>query len=283
MSYLNPPYEDNFKELCASMPLFYLDVFEMRAILRAQGGLLDGFCDAIERVVNNNFIDTADAETITELEKFLHISLERSRTLEERRRLVKAFFVGFGKVSASMLAAMIQSYTNAPVDIYFEPSDEERNNTLFIDMERGDSETLYMSDIILLLSKKLPAHINWRAAIIYKISVVTAARWRHYIIEYPFAGTMPDTSTLGSAFSIASVTKPSRTYYKRDYWRAGTDELAGTLPETATLGNTHAIASVTRPQQTHYKSDNRQAGLDEEAGVLPDTSTLAALVHMAYR
>ena len=62
---------------------------------------------------------------------------------------------------------MIKSYTGASVDIKFEPFDEEGNNMLYIHFQRGDEPTLYMGDINLLLSKKIPAHIQYQAAVTY--------------------------------------------------------------------------------------------------------------------
>ena len=162
MKFYDKYYENNFEELITYYPRFYRDVFEMVEILKAHGGIADELEANIEQTYLNSFIDYADEDTIEQLEKFLNIGLNKSRTLEERRRLVKSYFVGFGKVSASMLAEMIQSYTGASVDIKFEPFDEEGNNMLYIHFQRGDEPTLYMGDINLLLSKKIPAHIQYQ-------------------------------------------------------------------------------------------------------------------------
>lgn len=125
----------------------------------------------IEQTYLNCFIEYADEETIKKLEDFLDIRLNKSRTLEERRRLVKSYFIGFGKVSATMLKEMIQSYTGAEVECKFEPFDEAGNNMLYLNFQRGKEPTLYMSDINLLLSKKIPAHIKWRAAVTYRFPI----------------------------------------------------------------------------------------------------------------
>lgn len=135
MKFYDKYYENNFEELITYYPRFYRDVFEMVEILKAHGGIADELEANIEQTYLNSFIDYADEDTIEQLEKFLNIGLNKSRTLEERRRLVKSYFVGFGKVSASMLAEMIKSYTGASVDIKFEPFDEEAT-TCFISISR---------------------------------------------------------------------------------------------------------------------------------------------------
>ena len=143
MKFYDKYYENNFEELITYYPRFYRDVFEMVEILKAHGGIADELEANIEQTYLNSFIDYADEDTIEQLEKFLNIGLNKSRTLEERRRLVKSYFVGFGKVSASMLAEMIKRYTGASVDIKFEPFDEEGNNMLYPFPERRRADAVH--------------------------------------------------------------------------------------------------------------------------------------------
>ena len=150
-----------YEELLRYYPRFYRDVYEMVEILKAQGALADKLESGVEQIVANSFIDTADAATISRLEKFIGIKLQKVGTLEERRRIVKSYFVGAGKASASMLKEMIHAYTNADVDIRFEPADEAGNNKLYIDFDRGSEKDVYVHDIQTLVSAKIPAHINY--------------------------------------------------------------------------------------------------------------------------
>lgn len=138
-------------------PRFYRDVFEMVEILKAHGRILDGVEGDIEQAYLNGFIDHADESTIEKLERFLDIGLNRSHTLEERRRLVKSYFVGFGKISASLIRKMVGVYTDSPVDCRFEPFDEEKNNALYVRVYQDD----HIDEIITMISRKIPAHINF--------------------------------------------------------------------------------------------------------------------------
>lgn len=163
-------YGSNYEELITYYPRFYREVFEMVEILKAHGRIADELEDNIEQTFLNCFIDYADEPTITKFERFLKISLNKSRTLEDRRQLVKSFFVGFGKVSAKMLKEMIYTYTNSYSNIIFEPSDEFNNNTLYvyIYLNRG-AKDIYKSDIKQMLSKKIPAHVNFETIFQYSV------------------------------------------------------------------------------------------------------------------
>lgn len=116
MRFYEKQFENNFEELITYYPRFYRDVYEMVEILKANGRVFDRMEGDIEQTYLNCFIKYADEETIKKLEDFLDIRLNKSRTLEERRRLVMSYFIGFGKVSATMLKEMIQSYTGAEVE-----------------------------------------------------------------------------------------------------------------------------------------------------------------------
>ncbi|MBQ9346616.1 MAG: DUF2313 domain-containing protein [Oscillibacter sp.] len=154
-------YPGNYEELITYYPKFYRDVLEMRAILEAHGAVLDELEDNIERVFLNNFIDTADEKAIHALEQFLGILASPAQPLELRRRLVKSYFVGFGKVSASTLEEMISNYTNGPVFSRLEKG-YDINHILYLDFGRGDLTVVDVSILQTLIQKKIPAHIACR-------------------------------------------------------------------------------------------------------------------------
>lgn len=276
MKFYDKYYANNFEELITYYPRFYRDVFEMVEILKAHGRIADEMEANIEQTYLNCFIDYADEETIEQLEKFLSIGLNKSRTLEERRRLVKSYFVGFGKVSASMLEEMIQSYTGASVDIKFEPFDEEGNNMLYIHFQRGDEPTLYMSDINLLLSKKIPAHIQYQAAVTYHFPVGVGIRRRHYRYGYDLCGTKPDIAMLGALFKRATVTEARRNSHGTEYMQPSEhDTLTGIKPDIATIASLQAVESVVEARAKKYTHEYRNASDgQQEAGKLPQETAI---------
>lgn len=130
--FYNRQFASNYEELISYYPRYYREVWEMVAILKANGRLLDDAQDAIENIYKNGFIDSMDEAAIAELERFLYIRARSRRTLEERRRLIKSYIIGFGKISATLLSDMLQAYTGSPSIIKLEPFDDQRNNKLYI-------------------------------------------------------------------------------------------------------------------------------------------------------
>lgn len=278
MRLYNKYYASGYDELITYYPKYYREVYEMVEILKANGRLLDNLEENIEKVYLNCFIDYADEETITILEKFLDIGLNRSRKLEERRRLVKSFFVGFGKVSASMLEEMIKSYTGAGVSSRFEPCDDKGNNMLYLNFERGEETTLYMSDINLLLGKKIPAHIAWQAAITYPFPIGVGIKRTHYRYGYDLTGTKPEIAMLGTVVNRAAVTQARSSRGKITHRQAAeADELTGTLPDIALLGSLVAVRGVVEAEAgisiAEYKTAAETA---QEAGQWPDITAIGS-------
>lgn len=256
MKFYEKYFGSNYEELITYYPRFYREVFEMVEILKAHGRIADEIEDNIEQTYLNAFIDYADEATITKLEKFLMIGLNKSRTLEERRRLVKSYFVGFGKVSASMLEEMIQSYTGASAESRFEPFDDEKNNMLYINFQRGNEPTLYVSDINLLLGKKIPAHIQWQAAVTYRFPIGVGMRRSCFKHGYDLCGTKPDIAAIGSLVAVSGVVGAGREIYTSGYKTASEEaEKAGEWPSAATLGSTNEIDAVAGAKATNYGVD----------------------------
>ena len=190
LSFYEKAFANNYEELITYYPAFYQQVYEMQEILKAQGKLADGVEAGIERAYLNNFIDYADAETIGNLETFLRLEHNRTKELEMRRRIVKAHFIGNGKMSATLIKSMLQAYTEAEVDIelkaYNADSGEGRylyldgqtlfdgsrllddagtktyngqTQALYITLFRDGTTKVFTSDILELLKDKLPGHL----------------------------------------------------------------------------------------------------------------------------
>lgn len=258
MKFYEKYFKNNYEELITYYPRFYREVYEMVEILKAEGRIADTLEDNIEQTYLNCFIDYADEETITKLENFLKIGLNKSRSLEERRRLVKSYFVGFGKVSASMLAEMITSYTGADVEARFEPEDEEGNNVLYINFQRGSEPTLYMSDINLLLSKKIPAHIKWQAAVTYRFPIGAGVRRTHHSHDYEFCGTKPYPVLIASISGAETVTEAIAQNVTATYpasRQSGVEAEAGTTPGIGTLAHIDVIDTVSGASATECSVD----------------------------
>lgn len=167
MKFYDKYFANNYEELITYYPRFYRDVFEMVEILKAHGRIADGLEKNIEQVYFNCFIDYADENTISKFETFLSIERDRNSSLNERRRLIKSYISGFGKISATRIKEMLYPFTETECDVTFLPADEERNNLLNITVPRGATENVPFLKIIDLLSKRLPAHIWFNLGFVY--------------------------------------------------------------------------------------------------------------------
>lgn len=134
--------------------------------------------EGIETVYFNLFLDTVTDPALKELEAFLHID-SSNKTLEERRRAVKPYFSGFGKVSAALIESIISSYTNASVTSELKICDEKRNQGYFIEMMRGTGQ-LNLKEIQTFVRRKLPAHLALFLKVVLKLDAGAKLQVRSY-------------------------------------------------------------------------------------------------------
>ena len=159
MSYLNPepyissPYENRFKELCASMPLFYLDVYEMREILKAQGKLADGMFEETERVIRNNFILLADEGTVSKWEAMLEVTYEQRMTLDQRKNVLIGLICGYDHIGEPEIREIISLYTDFDVAISF------YRGSINITIDGIGCISGY-TNLIETLRKRIPTHLR---------------------------------------------------------------------------------------------------------------------------
>lgn len=168
MKFYGNQFGSSYEELISYYPRYYRDVSEMVAILNAQGKLMDNAKVQIEQNYLNNFIKYMDEAAITDLENFLQIHNDGTKTLDERKKIIKPYFAGFGRISSSSIKEMISAYTDATVDIRLEPFDEAKNNMLYIDLTCGQSTIVPIKNILDLLSKKIPAHLAFYLYLFYE-------------------------------------------------------------------------------------------------------------------
>ena len=201
----NYQWDSNYDELITFYPKYYYDVLEMKAILQAEGYALDEFMENTERVFNDCFIDTMDENCVSQLEDWLNIHLYKQRTLEERKRLLKTFFVGHGRLDAELIKQTVSAYTGTDVEVYLLPINrtpgsveyEAGDNRLYINYSRGTEETFYVNDVDTLLSRLIPPHLDYQSALTYRFAVCVAPRKKKYLKNFDFCGTIPEIATLG--------------------------------------------------------------------------------------
>lgn len=146
--------ESNYAELKTFYPNWYGDFLEADVMWKALGKQLDAVQRGIIRVVDNNFIYTADAETLTQIEMFLHIPRDETRTLNDRRRMIASFFIGGGHIGAREITAIVSQFTNGRIAVALV------GGTIEISVEMDPSDKLNLADCIYVLRTRIPAHLG---------------------------------------------------------------------------------------------------------------------------
>lgn len=146
-------YPSTYEEIKTWYPVWYRDVFEMDALWRVWGARLDEIQAGIIQAVDNNFIDYADAETLTKWEEFFNITYDGPRTIAERRNLLKALLLGSGHVGQQEIKEIISVFTDGEIEVALD------GGTIRITVTRdfGDSFNLY--DCHYILDNRIPAHL----------------------------------------------------------------------------------------------------------------------------
>lgn len=179
---------NGFEELLSMYPSYYSKVYEMLEILKANGRLSDQLKTDIQQIFFNQFINEADSNTISDFEKILNLNAS-SKSLDERRRIVKACLTSSGKLSSSMISDIIRAYTGAEATITFEQEAYMADfDTLTINAERGTGTVINVSEVIKLISNKIPAHIFYNLIWNYEFSLTVETIFEVYNSDVPKCG-----------------------------------------------------------------------------------------------
>lgn len=147
-------FPSNYEEIKTFYPVWYFDVLEMDAIWRAVATQLDQIQESVEDLVSNGFIETADEPTIASLETFLRIDIDPTKALTDRRRLVSTFFSGNSHIGAKEIKETVATFTQGNTEVTFE------NSEIRITVTRDLSERISLLDCLLVLKRRIPAHLG---------------------------------------------------------------------------------------------------------------------------
>lgn len=166
-------------------PKWYLDIYEMREIIQIEALLAENLQKAIELILDNHFIDTIDENKASELERYLGITGTSNRPIDERRKIIKTYFLGRGKLSMSQIIAIVEALTNGVCRGSFSIGDAYSNNTIKLSITDCDVKNMLI-DVIDTLKQRVPAHL-W-VDISYRPKSITVKRkhgaYSHTSINY---------------------------------------------------------------------------------------------------
>lgn len=268
-------YPSVYEEIKTWYPVWYRDVLEMDAIWRVWGGQLDEIQAGIIQAIDNNFINHCDIQTLGKFEEFLGIQYDGARTVDERRRAIRAYFIGGNHIGKKEIQELISIFTDgAASELEFAPSKETGKNRLTIYVDRKPGPQIRYGDIFAALGRKIPAHLVFELMLKYTIPIGAAARRAHYLFNYEMTGVKPETATLGTINGISAIASAVLSNTHFDFMQAGDEILTGTKPKTAVLGAFNNTVFGVEVQKDTLPFDFAQASENEQAGKKPDDTTL---------
>lgn len=145
-----------YEEIKRFYPPWYADIKEMDAIWKVQGLELDAIRTALESIISNSYIATADEATIAGLEKFLGITPGAAQSLEERRQIIASSFKGAGShIGAPEIREIMERFTEeGTITIGF------ANGVINVTVEKPHNSVCNYLSGYTVLSNSIPAHLR---------------------------------------------------------------------------------------------------------------------------
>lgn len=150
----------NYYEIVSYGPKWLTEYREMDANYRYAGWTLDLMAYWLDQIIYNVFPLYADEYTITRFEKFLGIEYDPEATLDDRRRIVAAFYYfGLGKLSRTAIINLIKAYTGCDSDVTYD------GMAFFIHIDGQEKPVLVDVKLLNMISRRMPAHLGYSVQI----------------------------------------------------------------------------------------------------------------------
>lgn len=261
-----------YEEVFSYGPYFFKDIKDLDASLKFAGLTLDIMAEKLELLMKDQFIVSADKETIYRYEEWLGLEHDSNKSLVDRRKKVKLLWNGGEKLNGELIKNLVKSYTGCDEDPIV-----IMTTKLTIKSQITGNNLVYMDDLLEQLEKMKPAHILIEMLLDIAVPIKIGKSVKHYVYDYPVAGITPDISTLGD--NNVGVISANSVINSTVYEHKQTSESikAGTLPEQATIGiSVDSITSVGESVESNLydfkaTSENLAAGTSNEIGTLGES------------
>lgn len=220
-----------YEELLSYGPLFYKELLEMDTNYRFAGATLDVGAEGLEKLMQDQFIDTADEETISRWEKWLNITADSESDLDYRKKKVKLFWNGGDKLSGALIKSLVKNYTGCD-----ETPSVKMTTRLTISAQIKEDNQVYISDLEDLLERMKPAHILVEVLLISTSKIKIHTNISHYVYPYETCGTQPDIATVGAVLPSGIEIESSGDDVVYPHMQSSETMLAGTYPADASKG-----------------------------------------------
>lgn len=139
-------------------------LLEEDAYLRGLASQLDKMDADTVQNFHNNFLRRGDEKTVRGLERFLKINSKDAVTLDQRRELIAAYFIGNGRFGKNEIQQLIQKLIGALSFVAF------RDGTIQVDVDLEIDRRLYFTDCLNLLQRRKPAHLAYDITILSRLA-----------------------------------------------------------------------------------------------------------------
>ena len=256
-----------YEEIVSYGPKWWTEYKEMDAVYMFEGWLLDVLAKKMEQEVKNLYPSQADYPTLLMYEKMLRIEHDTEITIEERRRIVQAYYSGTGHLSRSVILQLIKAYTGHDGEVFWD------GPTLCIEFNNDEGEFISIGILQKVIERRIPAHIPFQTRCTCRARLglkVNTEVWRKRFI---LAGLLPGVN-MGLGIARENVIlETAAQALKTTFPVSGSSGESGTYPKTSLELE---IASEKLSFEVQTKALNTQypiAGNSGESGTFPKQST----------
>ena len=217
----------NYEQVAEMGPSWWTEYREMDANYKFAGWTLDLAAYFLDMLINNEFPEHCDEETLAKFERILRIEYDTEMSMEERRRTVAAFWAGNGKLNKTAIEGIVNSYTGQPSDIRWE------DETLVIDFSNMEQATVSISMMQNILRRRMPAHIDYQIRCVADAVIGVSPSKAQWPVSFDLTGTLPKLSYgLGLVYDSVEH-EPSGQGWKVPFVVSSENEITGTIPKTS--------------------------------------------------
>lgn len=257
----------NFEEIQSYQPRYYRGIREMVAINKFGGYTLDRMATDMEQVMKNQFISSADAETLLDMSEFIHLVGYENSSIEELRKVLGAVWIGNTKFNKTSIKAMVMTYCGCDSVVVF-------THSLTVTAVLADEDTnIFIGDLLFLFNRKIPTHISWQVILDSRAHDIKIEKSICYwLYDYVKCGTNPDVSTLGAAIETDYQVDAEVNDYLYEYDDTG-NIVSGTTPKVSIFGSL-VYSSVDVKASIEADSYEYEKSGENECGTTPTVATI---------
>lgn len=179
------------KPLIEYLPPFLAEYREYRRLFDAlQYEISEKDNSILERVdfaLKNTFIEEANAEGIRHWEKILGIIPPAGSTLEERRRIVAATWIGVMPINRDGIIEIVKAYSGHGGNAFW----EEEPGVLRVEFDNTDANPVSLRLMMNILRKRIPAEIFINLQVVGSVNIAVTPTPRAWPVTFDLTGTLP--------------------------------------------------------------------------------------------